>query len=361
MIIMSLDHASQAWNAGRPMPEIAGFGPVDYGGVLQQLTRELTHVCAPGFQFLAGMGLAISVLRRQRAGQPEWLISGDMLLRGAVLLFCDFALMHFAYDRIPFFFLVLACIGGSTILFSALRKLPIAIILLFGAGSIFLAPLLVEGRVVEPSASSFLWNALINVALTESPDNLAFLVLYPVFPWVGCFGVGWCVGTVFERNEGEHLRRITRGSSLTTIGLAMFVTAWLLRALGGSYADQHPVGDGFASPHFWTLTKYPPSPVFLLGMLGLNLALVGALRPLDDGRRPGWRWRIPLVFGHVSLFYFVVHMYLYGAYPVVTNTVQSYGLATTYVVWLAGLVLMFPLCLAYGALRHRCRTVLRYF
>lgn len=361
MVVMSLDHASQTWNAGRPLPEIAGLGPIDYGGVLQQITRELTHICAPGFQLLAGMGLSISVWRRQAAGQSQGLISADIALRGAVLLFCDFVLMHFAYDRIPFFFLVLACIGGSTILFSVLRKLPLSLIFLFAVAAILGGPLYAKGHIIEPSARVYVWNALFNVALTESPDNKAFLVLYPVFPWIGCFALGWCLGTYHERNQfGGTNRGAMAGASLTIAGVAMFAAAWLLRALGGSYADLQPLG-GIASAQFWTLTKYPPSPSFLLATLGLNLALIGLLRPLDARVRLGLLWRILLTFGNVSLFYFIIHMHLYGFYPVLSETLQTYSLGTTYLVWIAGLVLMFPLSVVYRALRNRYRMILRYF
>lgn len=361
MVIMSLDHASQTWNAGRPAPEIAGLGPIDYGGVLQQITRESTHICAPGFQLLAGMGLSISVWRRQAAGQSQAVISADMALRGGVLLFCDFVLMHFAYDRIPFFFLVLACIGGSTILFSVLRKLPLPLICLFALAVILGGPLYAKGHIIEPSARGYVWNALFNVALTESPDNMAYLVLYPVFPWIGCFALGWCLGTYHERNQFDGTNRgATARAPLAIAGVAMFAAALLLRAIGRSYADPQPLGS-IASPQFWMLTKYPPSPAFLLATLGLNFVLIGVLRPLDDRSRLGPLWRILLTFGNVSLFYFVIHMHLYGVYPVLSDTLQTYSLGTTYLVWIAGLVLMFPPCVGYRALRNRYRMILRYF
>ena len=417
MIVMALDHASVAWNSGRAMPEVVGLGPVDYGHWTQQVTREITHICAPGFQLLAGMGLAISVWRRQRAGQSELFISADMVLRGLALLFCDFVLMYYAYDRVPFFFLVLACIGSCTILFAALRKLPLSLILLFAIAVVFGGPLYAKGHIVAPTASGYLYNIFVNVALPTEwpapPDQRAFFVLYPILPWIGCFALGWFLGTILElsahgggsttsdslqreasradnrslaldvaaRRQGQaaatrneptppEAPRTSAGvfAWLGPLGIALGVAAFLMRWFAGAYADPHPLGDGPSSAAFWTLSKYPPSPVFLTATAGVMLVLLSLLRRLDQ---PSLRsrssvgvsvpWRVPLVFGNVSLFFFVVHMYVYFSYPFVSGTAKTYSLGTTYVVWLGGLVVTFPLCVGYAKLRRRYRTVLRYF
>ena len=49
MVVMALDHASVAWNAGRSMFEAAlpPIGSVTYANLAQQFVREITHVCAP--------------------------------------------------------------------------------------------------------------------------------------------------------------------------------------------------------------------------------------------------------------------------------------------------------------------------
>ena len=58
-----------------------------------------------------------------------------------------------------------------------------------------------------------------------------------------------------------------------------------------------------------------------------------------------------LVFGRTALFFYVVHMYVYAlsgfAFP--TGT----GLASTYLIWLIGLVLLYPLCRWYGGFKQR--------
>ena len=66
MILMAIDHASKFWNAGKAkgIEGAIGLPPINYGDWTQQLTREITHICAPGFELLAGMGLGIFVWLR---------------------------------------------------------------------------------------------------------------------------------------------------------------------------------------------------------------------------------------------------------------------------------------------------------
>ena len=95
MIVMAIDHVSKYWNAGKAtgIEGAVGLPPVDYGHWMQQLTREITHICAPGFELLAGMGLGIFVWRRIQRGVPGRGINRDLIVRGLALCFCDFVLL----------------------------------------------------------------------------------------------------------------------------------------------------------------------------------------------------------------------------------------------------------------------------
>lgn len=359
MIIMALDHASVGWNEGRVRfglegLVVGGTPSIDYGPWTQQITREITHICAPGFQLLAGMGLAISVFRRRQRGLSEWAISGDMVLRGFVLCFCDFVLMYFAYGGHPFWFMVLACIGCCTIIFSLARKLPLALIALLSLAVLFAQPLYLQTAPGVPSVGNYPINILFNAAVSFD-DSPWWWVLYPVFPWIACFGIGWCLGTLYERKAELRFER------LALIGAAMVVAAFLLRWFGGTYADRLPLGEGPGSAAFWALSKYPPSVTFQLATVGLMMLMLGLLRPLDSRDRLGGAWWIALVYGRVSLFFFIVHMYLYETYPFTSGTNNTYSLTFTYGVWLTGLIVMFPLCLLYHRARVRWPRVLRYF
>jgi uncharacterized membrane protein len=357
MIVMALDHASVAWNSGRSMYE-AALPPIDtvtYTSLAQQIAREVTHICAPGFQLLAGMGLAISVLRRQAARVREWRISGDMILRAAVLFFCEWVLLREAFGGISFFFVVLCCIGSSMILFAFARFLPLPLIALGSLTVLLSAPTYCPTEIVDATGAGYLRNVLTNIALGD-PLPPAWAVMYPILPWAGFFGLGWFLGILYHRRADARFKWVT------WVGLLLLAAGVLIRWFGGSYGDRVPGGDaGPWSASFWILAKYPPTPAFSVITLGALVLLLGVLRPLDRGEELARPWRIVAVFGQVALFFFVTHVYVYGVYPFLTDTLAQYSLATTCVAWLGGLVVLWPICVWYGRLRKRYRRVLRYF
>lgn len=216
------------------------------------------------------------------------------------------------------------------------------------------APLYVQDQWVDPSAASYPANVLLNVAL-RGPGSPPFMVLYPILPWIGCFGLGWCLGRLYERGHATH------GGWITSAGVVLVTVAFCLRWFTGSYGDRLPTGAGPSSAIFWAMSKYPPSPVFLLSTIGIMAVMVGLLRLLDGGERLGVAWKVPIVYGRVALFFYVVHVYLYGIYPFVTGTQHKYSLGLTYAVWLAGLIVLYVPCVWYHRLRSRYRAVLRYF
>jgi uncharacterized membrane protein len=358
MIVMALDHASAWFNAGRSRPELGllGFPMTTYASVWQQITREVTHICAPGFQFLAGAGLAISVCRRIRVGRSQWRISGDMILRGAVLFLCEWVLLYKPMEGVPFFFLVLCCIGSAMIIFSVARFLPLPIIALVSFAVLLAAPWYGPDALKPGSAADYLRDIWTNIALGGKAS--AWFVLYPILPWVGFFGLGWCAGSLYER------RRSDRFGWLLAAGFVIFIGGVLLRWFGGAFGDRMPGGsEGPLSAQFWILAKCPPTPAFSMITLGIIVLLLGTVRGLDlaDADRRSFLWHLPLTFGRVALFFYVAHLYLFWIVPFVTNTGRTHGLAVVYAIWIVALLVLWPMCLGYGRLRSRYRGVLRYF
>ena len=69
MILMTLDHASHAFNAGRLVQDgVTLYDPRVHISAAQFWVRFVTHLCLPMFMFLAGLSLAISTDARQRRG-----------------------------------------------------------------------------------------------------------------------------------------------------------------------------------------------------------------------------------------------------------------------------------------------------
>lgn len=376
MVIMAIDHSLGAWSVTKDyFPEIG----LPFEGATQtiytryadswtQFSRVLTHVCAPGFQLLAGLGLAISVARSRRQGGSEFKISGDMVIRGVILILCDWFIMRFAYGNIPFIWLVLCCIGAAMICFSVLRFLPLVLIGGFSVALIVLQPLYCPTVLLPASADIYLSTIWHRVALGDT-----FTVLYPIIPWLGIFGLGWVLGTIYERYSLERFRwLIPLGIGLMLIGLG-------LRWFGGTYADRMP--DGAAGPWtatYWVWSKYPPSLVFMLTTVGWLLLMLGLFRPLDFQESPSPNWQYLAVLGRVALFFYVVHFFFYGAtwlayskwheayhydqaFLKPTGYAAKVPLAWAYLIWVIGLLIVWPLCRWYDGMRQKHKKLLRYF
>ncbi|HQR07367.1 MAG TPA: heparan-alpha-glucosaminide N-acetyltransferase domain-containing protein [Gemmatales bacterium] len=366
MIIMAIDHT--IGNFGDPHPgEIALDAPFTFPGytsLTSQWSRLITHLCAPGFQLLAGMGLALSVTRSRQQGVSEWLITRDLLVRGTVLILMDIVLMGFVYQS-PFLFLVLCCIGSCTLCFAVLRFLPKHVIGMVGMAIIGLAPWYAPREVVfDNGIISYLGNIWTNISF---PKDGWYAVMYPILPWLGIFALGWWIGLILsEHRNGERLTKESIG--LIVAGLAMAITALVLRSMGIAYAERVPLnGATIFDSKFWLFAKYPPSLVFMLLTIGILLFLLGLLRNVDRLQKAPLWCQFISVYGRTALFFFVVHFYVLGIAAWMCGFIPGvqyehrYSFATAYLVWAAVVLGLWPVCYGYDKLRQRYRSVLRYF
>lgn len=365
MIFMALDHVIGAM-AEHPAPEIALPGRMHFQGYtsdVQQWSRLLTHLCAPGFQLLAGMGLAISVARATRTGTSQGKITLDLLIRGLVLLLADFTLMYPVF-KVPFFFMVLACIGACTLCFLVLRWLPRDVIGLLGLAIIFLAPIYGPTAMTLLTPSRYVLDIWTKVGFGEQGLG----IFYPILPWLGIFAMGWWMGLkLFEQPTTVSVNRSARLYAYA--GLTCVILGMVLRMTGWTYAEPLPLhGAHNMQAEFWQFTKYPPSIVFMTLTVGILLMLLGLFRWLLDSaeKTPYWASMIA-VYGRTAFFYFIVHFYLIGVIALlmgqegVQDSHQKLSFGMAYLIWGVVLIIMWPLCYGYDHLRQRYRKVLRYF
>ena len=89
MVLMAVDHSSDAFNGGRLFTDAARFWQAGTPlPAAQFLTRWITHICAPTFLFLAGTGLAFTVSRQVASGgRPgaQWAIDRYIGVRGLII------------------------------------------------------------------------------------------------------------------------------------------------------------------------------------------------------------------------------------------------------------------------------------
>jgi len=355
MIVMALDHAA-ALVARRHPSEFWGVEMHTYEEGLAFFTRFVTHICAPGFFLFMGMGIYLLQESRKKRGWSEAKITQHLAIRGFLLLIIQhlienpawiMGLSIFASPDLPagdpmpgvmgppsFFFGVITALGLSMILMSLLRRLPIWAVLGLGLGVMLLSQAVIPG----PEASGI--GYALHIRLLAIPGlTPPFLVMYPLIPWLGIALLGFAFGKWTQKDREQATR-----SSLW-IGLGLVGTFFLIRLLG-SFGNHHPYegGDWMA---FMNVAKYPPSLAYLSWTLGLNFLLLYLFSHISH-------WipsRSPLIiFGQTALFFYLVHLYIFSlmgaAFPMGTN----FGI--TYLLWIAGLVLLYPICAWYGKFKR---------
>ncbi|MGH8627876.1 MAG: DUF1624 domain-containing protein, partial [Gammaproteobacteria bacterium] len=252
-------------------------------------------------------------------------------------------------------------LGCSMVMLGGLVYLPRALIAAF-AVLLIVGHNLFDGlRAEDLKAWGPLWAILHtgeDIALTST---LTIDPYYPLVPWVGVMALGYALGPMREKGAPGR-RRLLLG-----VGM-MLSAAFVLLRIVNAYGDPVP-WSAQPSPlvtvlSFLNTTKYPPSLLFLLMTLGPTLM---ALALFD--RTPGLFTRFFIVFGRVPLFFYLVHLYvihglavgagyLSGFDPRAFLTLfvyfpQDYGfsLPVVYWVWIGVVVLLYPLCRWYGALK----------
>jgi len=363
VILMALDHAVffvakrhplEYW--GNPLPE-----HLDASWLL---TRVSSHVCAPGFFFLMGCGMVLFAASRRECGWSDGRITRHFLLRGMLLLVIQQFVVNPAWflgtlgstqilgsagppggGGAVFFNLdVLYGLGACLIVTSLLLRVSGPVVLLISVAAMVATHALTP----RPENVSTLYSPLLRMLLIPGQTGM-LLVGYPLVPWLGVAGLGLLFGRqVLKGGDRAYGRLLVVGGVL----LAAFV---LVRAAG--WGDPH-ASESVGLAGLLSLTKYPPSVAFLLFTMGLLSVLLWLLarRGLPLGRR-----HPILVFGTTALFFYTVHLYVYAlsglAFP------AGIGLVPTYLVWLAGLAVLYPLCSWYGAFKRRAAldSVWRFF
>ncbi|MFQ6123530.1 MAG: DUF1624 domain-containing protein [Candidatus Heimdallarchaeota archaeon] len=369
MIFMAWDHVSVFWNPGRRGSEglltfpngVATLYRPEFPDFTQFLLRFITHWCAPTFIFLAGTALALSTVRRLAQGESQRDITLRIVKRGMVLLLLEAFVIApaFFYNLPPnlvtpyLYFGVLACIGISLIIFSVLRRIPPIAILVFSILIIISQPF-IDLNWLLPTRLSTEFRWYLKVILYQPNFELwPYVGLYPLIPWIGVMGLGWCFGIFLTSYDKEQIKRLIL--PISTIGGAALVLWFVTRLLNG-YGNRLPrLGNTDNTIQDWLfMAKYPPSITFLLWTLGgmcFFLALGLILQNRSD-----FTWGITgvtLTFGKVPLFFYCIHIWLYRLWVGWFNrpTTFQMNLMGTAIFWVVGLVILWRLCNWYEKLK----------
>lgn len=347
MALMALDHTRDFFSAG-------GFNPRDVTEPALFLTRWVTHLCAPTFIFLAG--LSAFLYGRGRSAHE---LSRFLFVRGFWLILIEFTLIRFGWTFDLGFHRwtagVIFAIGASMVVLAALVWLPrwaiAAVALAMIAGHNLLDG--VNAGDLEVGAS--VWHVLHQPGLVQLGEGASVYVLYPLIPWIGVMAAGYALGPVMQL-EPEARRRL-----LFRLGAALTLGFVLLRA-SNIYGDPASWTVQAAWPatvlSFLDCEKYPPSLLYLMMTLGPAMMLLA----LFEHAR-GTFARVLTTFGQVPFFFYVVHIYFIHVIAVATGFVMTgaftsnptigIGLPGIYLVWLAVLILLYPICRWFASLKER--------
>ncbi|HEY4205716.1 MAG TPA: heparan-alpha-glucosaminide N-acetyltransferase domain-containing protein, partial [Puia sp.] len=295
MIIMALDHTRDLLHTAamtQSPTDLATTTPILF------FTRWITHLCAPSFVFLSGASAYLSSLRRNDAGASRhWLFA-----RGIFLVLLEITLVNFGvwYD-IHFntiLLQVIAAIGFSFIGLGLLYKLPIKTIGIIGLLIIFLHDLLTLLPMVSNPVLQFLGGLLFGGGLMNI-GGTTVIFAYPILPWMGIMLAGYACGRLFTLPEGLRKKRL-RNIGWAALGLFILLRASNVYGDAAKWSVQKNSVFTFLS--FINVSKYPPSLLYTLLMLGILLLFLS----LMEGKGNGFT-RLVTVYGKVPMFYYLIH------------------------------------------------------
>jgi len=246
-----------------------------------------------------------------------------------------------AFGNSPLYFGVLGCFAACFLIFSVFRRLPWQAVLGVSAATVVFHQLLDLSFIPKEGTG-----LLLRLYLHEpSFDYYPFQVLYPVIPWVGVMGLGWCFGVLLNRLDSERIKRLAGPMALT--GVASIIAFIVIRWFNGFGNLVPRQGDTIQA--WLAVSKYPPDLAFLTITLG-GMCLLMALGLIMEDRSwfGGGVTGVLLVFGRTPLFFYVTHLVLYRVRPFfMTRPLFMMDLPNVFVFWLIGLIVLWRLCLRY--------------
>jgi uncharacterized membrane protein len=372
MIIMVLDHTRDLMHLtslSQNPTNLATTTPMIF------FTRWITHLCAPTFVFLSGISAWLSF----RAKNDLAASRRFLLTRGVWLIIVEFTLVNFGlwFDIhfSIFLFEVIAAIGFGFIVLGLSLKAPARSIGIAGLVIIFchnLFPLIpfAEGSVVKAILSPLFTSAAFPLT-----SGATLVIGYSPVPWTGIMLAGFGAGQFFKYPETKRKKLFLR---LGLGALALFIIIRFINVYGDTFPWATQKNGLYTFLSFMNITKYPPSLIFCLITLGIMFLILSFAQGVRNKFTD-----IVTVYGKVPLFYFVIHWYIIHPLMFVMVFLQGFKpsqllfgfnfgrpkegsglpLWAVYLIWIAVVILLYPLCKKYGEYkeRHREKKWLRYF
>ena len=178
--------------------------------------------------------------------------------------------------------------------------------------------------------------------------------------------IGFGSAGLFERPEPQRSER------LLSIGMSLVIAFVLVRTLN-VYGDPHPwhvdpTSMAASVMSFLGTTKYPPSLLFILMTLGPAAIACAFVERLHGPIRTAL-----VTFGRAPFAFYIAHLYLIHTLAILLGIAQGFGarqflthyryfpkgfgvgLPGVYLIWIAVVVLLYPLCRWVAGIKARRR------
>ncbi len=361
MVIMALDHVRDFFHYGAFTED-----PTNMSTTTPALffTRWITHYCAPTFVFLAGTSIYLNLQRKSKHELSRFLLTRGLWLIVLELVVVRFGILfNFYYDVI--ILQVIWAIGGSMVILAGLIHLnykaivALGFVIVFGHNIFDFFPLQQGDRFFG------LWSIIRQAGFFSVTPTTSVFVPYALLPWLGIMLLGFGLGKLYS---GEY-RKEERRKILFSLGggaILLFIILRFINVYGDPSHWAVQANPLFTLMSFLNTTKYPVSLLYTLMTLGPVLVILALLENFDLS------FLRPLnVFGRVPMFYYIMHFYLIHALSLVfflNKTGKSlgevdfhfsqsfggitpeggYSLTTTYLVWIAIVIFLYPFCVWYN-------------
>jgi uncharacterized membrane protein len=347
MVLMAIDHSSDAFNAGRLFTDAASmWHPGTPLPAAQFLTRWITHLCAPTFLFLAGTSLAFTVSRQEASGDRPAATDRYIFVRGVVIAAFELWISLTVMGHGRFIFQVLYGIGSAYVLMVPLRRLPdraapIVALLLIATSE------LMVGLAVRNGMPS----SLLPKLLLTGGSYGRLLIAYPTIHWLAILLLGWSWG---RRLVSAPSARATARRHLARAGVAALVLFVVLRGVDG-YGNMHLFRDSLAPLQWLHVSKYPPSITYDALELGIMALILAAMFHLAAHRTPSPN-SLFMVLGQTPMFFYLLHFPLLVQSARLLGVESKLGLGAAYLAAATVVAILYPVCRWYRSYKAAHRT-----
>jgi uncharacterized membrane protein len=349
MVLMAIDH-------------VRVYSGIPAGGADPGIffTRWVTHFCAPGFVFFAGVS---AFLYGPKINNKNTL-SRFLLSRGILLLLLELTLIRFCWTfNLDYALFTLAgviwMLGCCMVLMALLVRLkPVTVgitgLLIIAAQQAFsYIPQILPQSFRE--SFGWFWEFIYPSGLQAARG---ITILYVLVPWIGVMAAGYGFGLILLK-EAAVRRKICLWIGLSAIVLFFVV---------GSIIILRKPSDENSMPFILQLLnqkKYPASQLFLLMTIGPLIALT----PFAE-KVKGWLADMLAIFGKVPMFYYLLHIPLIHLNALIVNILRTgnahgewyasapyvyfpedqnrWGLGLLYLVFIINVALLYFICRWYA-------------